>query len=146
MTSPPSTATDPLTDDQLADLAVDLLDAMLSAADVATIGVADWWDRATHALRTGAAAGTCVRTVVTRMADKLQVETLPERAAVEVARIGPLLADPATFARWRRLTERDAVYVAAMCRLRRADRTETRKAAKTMPAAGRAPISEEPMF
>lgn len=134
------------TDDHLVDVAVDLLDAVLASADVEVIGVSNWWDRATSALKTGAATGTDVRSVVTRMAGKLQVETLSEPSARAVRATAALLADPVVFRRWAQLADRDAVYIAAMVRLRRADRRAAKQAAKAKPATDQTPATEEPMF
>ena len=136
MNSSTATVTE-IDDGALADLAVDLLDAILSAADVDTIGVSNWWDRATNALLTGAATGTCVREVVTRMAGKLQITSaFPERVTATIVRVGDALADPEVFGRWRRIAERDAVYIAALVRLRRSERREK----KQKPAAKPAPV------
>lgn len=137
MTSPTATRPDRLPpnvpDDVLAVVAEDMLDAMLGAADVATIGVAHWWPRATTALTAAAARATSIRDMVTVMSGKLQVATLPEHTGRTVAGIEAALADPVTFARWRRIAERDAVYIAAMVRLRRADKRAD-KATKTSAA------------
>lgn len=149
MNSPPATVTDPpaLDDDTLADLAVDLLDAVLGAAEVDAIGVANWWPRATTALQTGAATGDCVRTVVTRMCAKLQITVaLPEKTTAVVVTVDAALADQRVFARWRRIAERDAVFIAALVRLRRAER---RDATKTKAAARRPTITDDtegPLF
>lgn len=150
MPSQTATPAEPLApdvpDDILARTAEDFLDALLSAASVDVIGVSNWWDRATSALTAAAARAATVRDMVTVTTDKLQVGTLPEATMREVVRIEGLLAAPAVFARWRRIAERDAVYVAGMVRLRRADKRETRKA-KAKPAATAASLlPEEPTF
>jgi hypothetical protein len=140
MSSPSPTDTEPpvLTDDDLAVLAEDLLDAILRDADTDTIGVSNWWPRATSALTAGASRGDCVRTVATCMAAKLQITTaFRVDVAAEVDRIAKTLRDQAVFARWRGIAERDAVFIAGMVRLRRQDRTEQRKAAARKPAAAK---------
>lgn len=131
-----------VTDDDLAVVAEDFLDALLSAASVDVIGVANWWPRATSALTAAAARATCVREMVTVAAGKLQVDTLPEPPARAVARVEAMLADPVVFDRWRRIAERDAVYVAAMVRLRRADARQSKPSRTAKPTA----VTEEPMF
>lgn len=142
--SPPDPLAPDVDDDALAVLAEDFLDSILSAASVDVIGVANWWPRATSALTAAAARATCLRDMVTVTTSKLQVETLPEAAGRQITRLEGLLADPGVFARWRRICERDAVYVAAMVRLRRAD---NRAAKKPKPVVAKAAvIDEEPMF
>lgn len=121
------------TDDQLADAAVDLLDAILGSADPQVIGPSNWWPRATSALQTAAARATCVRDFTTTAAAKLQVEALTEATAHRVKASLDLLSDPGVFARWRLIAERDAVYIAAMTRLKRADRRTTKPATTTGP-------------
>lgn len=128
MTSP--TGSPALTDDQLIDHAVAFLDAMLRSADVSVIGVTRWWDRAKSALETGCFAGSNVREVTTRVAKKLQIETLQLETAETVDRLAGTLRDPDVFARWRRLAARDAVFVAAMVRIRREDRKAERAAGR----------------
>lgn len=149
--SPPDRLALDVPDDTLAELAEDFLDAMLGAASVDVIGVSSWWPRATSALTAASARATSVRDVVTVMTGKLQIETIPESTARQVARAEALLADPVVFARWRRIAERDAVYVAGMVRLRRVDKRDARKAQRqdkptTQPVATVAATSEEPMF
>lgn len=133
-------------DDVLAGVAETFLDAMLSSADVSVIGVSSWWDRATSALETGCAVGDGVRAVTARVAKKLQVGVLSRETAAVVDRVAVQLTDPAVFARWRYLAARDAVYVAAMVRLRRDERSAQYKARSTKQAKPAAPPTDDTLL
>lgn len=123
-----STTTAPPDPQTLIGLAVRFLDAMLSSADVDTIGRTAWWDRARSALETGAATGTAFSEVVSACARRLQITgALPARASEEITRLSRELADPAVFAAWRELAQSDAVYITALTRVQRAARKETAK-------------------
>ena len=108
--------------------AVRFQSAMLDSADVDLIGTSNWWDRAQTALETGAATGTRFSEVVSATARKLQITwALSRETAEEVTRLTEELSDPAAFAEWRELCQRDAVYVTALTRIHRQAR---RKAAR----------------
>lgn len=117
----------PVEADDLAGLAVDFLDALLSSADVTTIGVNNWWDRATAALSTALAAASGYGEAVTIAAGKLQIGVISPLSAGRLrdlqALIGPV------FETWRSETERDLVYIVALTRLKRAERGKTARAA-----------------
>lgn len=117
----------PLTDRQLGDHVVATLDAVLSCADVSTIGATHWWDRATSALKTAAGAGHSWPRVVSTLAGKLQVDVIQERHARTLAELGAQL-DPAALGRWCYLAGRDTPYLVAMCRIVRDDRRATKPA------------------
>lgn len=134
-TSPAIPSSAPLSDADLADLAVQALDAVLSSASVDVIGVSHWWDRATAALTTAAAAGVSWPRVCSTMARKLQIDAYAERDARTLTGIGAQLADPGVLARWCYLAERDTPYIVAMARIRRADRTAARKPVKSSPVS-----------
>jgi len=93
------------------------------------IGVSHWWDRATSALVSAAAAGTYWPRVMSTLAAKLQIDTYGERDSRALLALGARLSDPAVLGRWSYIAQRDAPYIVAMCRIRRADRTATRTAA-----------------
>lgn len=58
-------------------------------------------------------------------ARKLQITwALDKRTAVELDALTRELADPAAFAEWRELAQRDAVYVTAVARIHRQTRTK----------------------
>src|SRR5690606_17731913 len=102
--------------------------AMLDSADVDLIGTSNWWDRAQTALETGAATGTRFSEVVSATARKLQITwALSKETSAEIGRLTTELSDPAAFAEWRELCQRDAVYVTALTRIhRQARRKATR--------------------
>lgn len=109
----------------LTGLAVDFLDALLSSADVNVIGVTNWWDRATAALSTALAAASGYGEAVTIAAGKLQIGVISPQSA---ARLRDLQREiEPVYETWRAETERDLVYVVALTRLKRAERTKTRK-------------------
>lgn len=120
----------PLSDGDLADLAVRALDAALSSASIDTIGVSSWWDRATSALVSAGAAGSSWTRVCSTLARKLQIEVYGERDARALAEIGRRLDGAEALGRWCYLAQRDAPYLVAMTRIVRADRTASRKDSK----------------
>src|SRR5690606_4428385 len=108
--------------------AVRFQSAMLDSANMDLIGLAAWWDRAQTALETGAATGTRFSEVVSATARKLQITwALSKETSAEIGRLTTELSDPAAFAEWRELCQRDAVYVTALTRIHRQAR---RKAAR----------------
>lgn len=120
-TQPSAPTADPMA---LDDLAVRFLDTMLTSADVDTIGRMYWWDRARTALETAAATGTRFSEVVSACARKLQITgALGATTSAEIARLTRHLDDPAVFAAWRDLAQSDAVYITALTRIRRTERT-----------------------
>lgn len=136
--TPPASTTSPppLGDGELADLAVQALDAALSSASVDVIGVSSWWERATAALVAAGAAGSSWPRVCSTLARKLQIEAYSERDARALAGIGARL-DDAALGRWCYLAQRDAPYLVAMCRIVRSDRAAARgKTAPTPTAVG----------
>ena len=105
--------------------AVRFQSAMLDSANMDLIGLAAWWDRAQTALETGAATGTRFSEVVSATARKLQITwALSRETAEEVTRLTEELSDPAAFAEWRELCQRDAVYVTALTRIHRQARRQ----------------------
>lgn len=112
------------------DLAVDLLDAVLSCADVDLIGKSHWWDRARTALET-AATGTDYPEIVAKICQKLQItQALSEQSSATVAAIGEHLTDDRLPA-WRERCQRDAVYLVALTRIKRTDK-RTKKNQETL--------------
>lgn len=124
------------------------IDAMLSSADVDTIGVTSWWDRAKTALETAAASSTSWPQCVSRAAKKLQIETLSPQSSQTIAELATVLDDPQTFAAWARLAARDAVYTVALVRAAREQRREQAKRDKTPKTTTAAPAlaDDQPLF
>lgn len=117
----------PPADDQLYAWAEQFLDALLTSADVDVIGAIRWWDRAKAALETAAQSSTTWPQCVAKAAKKLQVDVLGEHASTIVADLGRHLGAPATFAAWRQVAARDAVYITALVRETRTARRTTKK-------------------
>lgn len=117
------------TDTDLTDATVAWLCALLDSADPGVIGAANWWPRATAALVTAAETAQSYGHAVDLAAGKLQVLTLSAASAKTLAAldrvIGPRLEQ------WRALGQREAVYVVALARVARQQRTAARKAART---------------
>lgn len=119
-----------LDDIELYRMAEDFLDALLSAADVDTIGMSRWWDRAKAALETAAGSSDNWGQCVARAARKLQIEAPDERLSQAVTGLTAVLANQAVYRRWARLAERDALYIAALVRERRSQRRAKATTAK----------------
>lgn len=107
------------------DTTVTLLSALLDSADVTTIGVSHWWDRATSALTTAAAGGSDAAHAVEIACRKLQIETLSAPSARTVVQLVPLIDQG--FEDWAATVAREAVYLVALTRV---TRDEARKAKK----------------
>lgn len=125
-TQPPPEAGE-LDDLAMYGMAEDFLDALLSAADVDTIGAIHWWERAKTALETAAAASDSWRQCAAKAAQKLQIEAPDERLSHTVATLAAALDNTTTYRRWARLAERDALSITAMVRERRTARRRTAK-------------------
>lgn len=144
-TQPPPEAGE-LDDLALYGMAEDFLDALLSAADVDTIGATNWWERAKTALETAAAASDSWRQCAAKAAQKLQIDAPDERLSHTVARLAGVLDNPAAYRRWARLAERDALSITAMVRERRTARrnSKTDKTNKMKETPAKPVTAEEP--
>lgn len=111
-----------ITDDTLAGVAETYLNALLDSADVDTIGVSNWWPRATTALQAAAASSSNLREMTSTATRKLQVETLSKTSAEKVKTVATTVEDPDVFRRFARIVERDALFIAAMVRLTRTEK------------------------
>lgn len=114
----------------LADAAVEFINAVLDSVDTSVIKPMDFWERAKTALETGAASSTTWPGCASKTAKKLQISTLTKTSGDTITRIGQTLADPAAFAAWRRLVVRDAIYLVAMARAARDTRRAEREAVR----------------
>jgi len=134
-TSPPTEPTAP-TDQDLIDLGVRFLSAILDSASVEKIGRNSWWDRARTALETGTST-TSFSEATAKAAAKLQIDgALSARSAEEVNRLAKTLTDPGVFGRWAELMRRDAVYITALTQIARKARPKAAVAAATREEAG----------
>lgn len=113
----------------LTNASVELVNALLDSADVHTIGVPNWWPRATTALETAAAGAESAAHAVTIASRKLQIDTLSKESAVTVARVAPII--DADYQAWVQTVAREAVYIVALARVAREERKQ-RRAQKTL--------------
>lgn len=103
----------------LEDLAAEFLLAMLASADTDVIQPKQWWERGRTALETAAAQASTFGQMVSACGKKLQLETLTAASADRVAAVQSELGTDERFAEWQRICERDALYIAAVARIRR---------------------------
>ena len=115
------------TDASSREYAVRLVLAMMASASTDTIKAADWWDRATSALVTGATRST-IDEMVSTMARKLQIESLrPESASL----VSSMIEETGfAFEPLRRYCERNAPMAVALARVRRQAQREEAAAIK----------------
>lgn len=103
-------------DDDMMDLAADLVATIMSSASTAKIRPQDWWERARSALETAAASADDFSGVVSLMCKKLQIDSLSNMSALAVVDI----RDKAVpFEAFRDVCERKALYVVATVQARR---------------------------
>lgn len=107
------------TDEELTDLAVDLILAVLHSADPDVIGPINWWIRAKSALETAASAAHSYQHMVSRCAEKLQIQTPQIVSSKAIFSIGKNFVDEKIFERFRYLCERDTIYIIAIARMKR---------------------------
>lgn len=111
------------TPNNLQDATVTWLSALLDSASVDTIGVKNWWDRATAALATAATADTYGEATATA-ARKLQIDTLTARTAATVTQLETTIT--ADYPAWQHLAATETPYLIALTRITRQNtRTKT---------------------
>ena len=115
---PPTQESRPLSPRELMDLAVRLVLALMRSASTEQISPMDWWPRAKSALLSGTATQD-FETCVSRMAEKLQIETLQLHSARETSSIGAELDTVAKFEAFRACCQQKALYVVAMAQTQR---------------------------
>ena len=107
--------------------AVRLVVAMMGSASTEKIRPVDWWVRARTALETGAASADSFSEMISVMGMKLQIEAANNRTAQVLSDLSSELDSADAFDVFRRLCERQALYVVAMAQ---AEREKTRGARK----------------
>lgn len=123
-------------DDDLMDVGVQLVLAMMRSASYDDISAMQWWPRARTALETATATAEAWPHLISVMGRKLQISgALENWSAKEVCSIGTDL-DEREFRRFCDLMSRDAIYVVAMAQAQQ----QARKAAR------REDADEEEMF
>lgn len=100
------------------------LNAILDSASTDTIGVSNWWPRATAALETAATASTYGE-AVTIACRKLQIESLLVKSSEPLASLESSIG--ANLDDWQQLVSAEAPYLIALTRITRKTRKETQK-------------------
>lgn len=100
---------------------VEWLSAVLDSAHVDTIGVSNWWDRATAALQTAATASSYGEAVSTA-ARKLQIDVYRDTSAATLARLETVIG--ADLPAWSEIVHAEAPYLVALVRIHRQARKE----------------------
>lgn len=108
------------------DRAVALVLAMMSSASTERIRPVDWWVRAKSALETAAASCHDYASLVSIMGRKLQIEATTAATAAALARIDAEVRRD--FERFRRVCERQALYIVALAQDARAEARAQRAA------------------
>lgn len=108
-----------LSDEAMTDLAVRLVLTLMASASTDKIRALDWWSRAKSALVTAAAAAESWGHMVSKMAEKLQIDVLRLASSRSISSIGRALKRSDEWVRFRTLCERDAVYIVAMAQVER---------------------------
>jgi hypothetical protein len=118
------------------DLAIEMVLAMMSSADLDTIGAMNWWPRARAALAAGVAAGSTMAGMVSVMGDKLQIQVLSNRSAERIRAVELKIQD---FEQFQSLVDAQGLYIVARAQLAAA---ETR-AARQDPKNGQLDLAPE---
>jgi len=116
-----------MTDEQLTDLAVDLILAMMRSVPQDTIRALDWWPRARAAMVSAANRAETVGRFTSEMARKLQIPAVTNDTANYLSSLSEALVERATFKRFRHLCRRDAVYIVAMAQAKRDEQRKSKK-------------------
>jgi N-dimethylarginine dimethylaminohydrolase len=118
-------------DEALIDLAVTFLCAIMRSASTDKIRPVDWWVRAKAALETAAGTAEAWSHLVSRAAEKVEIEALSAASSRSIFEVGEVVAvDAVTFMRFRSLCERDAIFIAAMAQTRREEERDQAAATK----------------
>lgn len=92
--------------------------AMMASASTERIRPVDWWTRAKSALETAAASCQDYPSLVSIMGRKLQIDATTKESSAELARIEAAVR--LEFERFRRVCERQALYIVALAQDARA--------------------------
>lgn len=101
----------PQDEDGLMRLAAEMVLALRWSIPHGAIAPLAHWDRIKSALVTAAVRSESFRQLVSLAAKKLQIDAPQKRTSSWISSIGEALADPAMWAAFRRLVERDAIFV-----------------------------------
>lgn len=121
---------EPLSDDELHDLGVRTLLAVLKSASTDDIAPRDWWRRAQAALQAGAGMSASFNQMTSKMAAKLEIQAPTQWTARELNSISSALREHDQFDRFRALCERDAFMITSDAQVVRDIEREKYKAQK----------------
>lgn len=133
--TPQPPAGSPLTDEMLSELATEFVLAMMASASTDHIRPIDWWERARTALELSAAASANRREMVTRFARRIHAHTLTAATTDRLSCLSSI-DDPALFARFRRVVQRESTYIVGFAQQRRADERAEAEAAREAAKGG----------
>lgn len=103
--------------DDLNNLAVRFLGAVLASASPASIGREHWWPRASAALEAAVSGAAGFGHAVTIASRKLQIQVLTAASAEQLAALEPQIAP--VFAEWRENTANSLHYIVALTKIAR---------------------------
>lgn len=103
-------------DDDLTDIAVEVVLAMMTSVSTETIQPINWWPRAKSALSVAAVQAESWSQFISKMGQKLQINTLRKKSSLKV--VGLRVPDE-YFPRFRTLCQRDSLYIVAMAQAER---------------------------
>lgn len=133
------------TPEELTEVAVQFVLAMMASASTKRISPMDWWERARTALEFSTRTARDHRHMVTLFARKISAETLTASTSDRLASCLCSIETPHAFAAFRRAVARESTYIVAFAQMRRAEQREEegaiREAAK--PVEARLAASQE---
>jgi hypothetical protein len=109
----------PLEDDDLTDIAVELVLAVMRSASTDQIRPIDWWPRAKAALEVAASRARTWPHLISRMGQKLGIDAYRSASSKVISSLGRTVTAADAFTRFRRLAERDALYIVAEAQVMR---------------------------
>jgi hypothetical protein len=113
-------STQTMTDDELEDRASKVLLAAMESASTRRIDPKKWWVRGRAALVVAAAAAETWAHFVSMLGEKLEIDSYNAKSVEGISALAGGMEDPVLFRRFRRLVERDALYIVVMARTMRA--------------------------
>lgn len=108
---------------ELNELAIEAVLAVMASASTDKIKPIDWWTRARTALETSASVAETWTEMAAKLADKLEIEAFTESSSHRLVFLANGIAE-APFSAFRAHCERNAVYVVAMAQVRRSIQRE----------------------
>jgi hypothetical protein len=113
--------------DDMQDLAVELVLAIMRSASTEKIRPMDWWVRAQSAMHSAAAMAQGYGQMVSIMGRKLQIATYTQNSAIVISSIGRELKNEEGFELFRDMCESDTLYIVAEAQARRMIEREERE-------------------